>query len=111
MEVYLKLNVGGTYVDYTDYVDISSLKRNISLNAQNDPQRSQTGDIEVYGSAYSFVKTKTIYTSPDVHIKHLAKPVSYIIPNSLSCFLLMVGLSFTVLIISSIISASEITPR
>lgn len=60
MEVYLKLNVGGTYVDYTDYVDISSLKRNISLNAQNDPQRSQTGDIEVYGSAYSFVKTNLI---------------------------------------------------
>ena len=54
---------------------------------------------------------KTIFTSPDVHRKHLAKPVSYMIPNSLSCFLLMVGLSFTVLIICFIISASEIAPR
>ena len=87
-----------------------SVKRTPAIYSKNDWEFWQKNR-KRRSLYYSFVKTKTIFTSPDVHIKHLAKPVSYMIPNSLSCFLLMVGLSFTVLIICFIISASEIAPR
>lgn len=63
MIVELKVNLGGTYTDYTEWVDITSLKRNISLDAQNDPQRAQTGEIEVYGNAYQLIYTKLVNSS------------------------------------------------
>jgi hypothetical protein len=59
MTVELSLNLG-SYVDYTEWVDVRNLKRNISLNGQNDPQKSQTGDIEFFGSAYTFIYTNLI---------------------------------------------------
>jgi len=59
MTVELSLNLG-TYVDYTEWVDVRNLKRNISLNGDNDPQKSQTGDIEFFGSAYTFIYTNLI---------------------------------------------------
>lgn len=65
MIVELSLNLGA-YVDYSDSVDVTALKRNISLNGENDPQRSQTGDVELYGSAYTFIYTNLI-SSPDMY--------------------------------------------
>lgn len=60
MKVELSLNNISTFSDYTDWVDVTSLKRNISVNASNDPQRSQIGDIEVFGDAYQVVYNNLI---------------------------------------------------
>lgn len=59
MQVLLSLNLA-PYVDYTDSVDVTSLKRNISLNGDNDPQRGQTGEIEMFGAAYTLVYNNLI---------------------------------------------------
>lgn len=59
MQVELSLNLG-PYVDYSSSVDVDSLKRNVSLNGENDPQRSQTGEIEVFGAAYTLVYNNLI---------------------------------------------------
>lgn len=66
MIVELKVNLGGTYSDYTNWVDITSLKRNISLDAGNDPTRSQTGDIEVFGDAYQLLYSNLV-NSPNLY--------------------------------------------
>lgn len=57
MVVQMRLNCTGAWVDYTDSVDVTSMKLNKSLNADNDPQKNQLADIEVYGTSYNFIKT------------------------------------------------------
>lgn len=59
MTVSLSLNLG-PYVDYTDSVSLKNLKRVYSLDAANDPQKIQTGDIEVTGAAYNLIYTNLI---------------------------------------------------
>lgn len=60
MQVGFSLNCSGTFTDYTDFVDVTSLKMTKSLDEQNDPQKSITSDIECYGDAYTFIKTNLI---------------------------------------------------
>lgn len=66
MTVELKLNLSGAYADYTEWVDITGLKRNISLDANNDPQRTLTGEIEVFGQAYTLVYMNLV-DSPNLY--------------------------------------------
>lgn len=60
MVVQMRLNCTGAWVDYSDSVDVTSMKLNKSLNADNDPQKNQLADIEVYGTSYNFIKTNLI---------------------------------------------------
>lgn len=60
MVVQMRLNCTGAWVDYSDSVDVTSMKLNKSLNADNDPQKNQVADIEVYGTSYNFIKTNLI---------------------------------------------------
>lgn len=60
MKVELQLNCTGGWVDYTNSVNINKLVRELSLNAENDPIKEQTGSIEVYGDAYQFISTYLI---------------------------------------------------
>ena len=64
MKVEFQLNwdgvTAGGWTDYSDYVDITAFKKNISLNAENDPQKNVSAEIEVFGSGYVELKTNLI---------------------------------------------------
>ena len=47
-------------MDYTKWVNITRLIRELSLNSDNDPQKEQTGTIELFGDAYTFVEANLI---------------------------------------------------
>ena len=52
-----------TWVDYTDWVDMTVFKRNKSLDANNDPQKSASAELEAFGDAYTELKTNLIDSS------------------------------------------------
>jgi hypothetical protein len=60
MVVSMRLNCTGAWTDYSDSVDVTAMKLNKSLNGENDPQKNQVAEIEVYASAYNFIKTNLI---------------------------------------------------
>jgi hypothetical protein len=60
MTIELQLNCTGGWVDYTKWVNITRLIRELSLNSDNDPQKEQTGTIELFGDAYTFVEANLI---------------------------------------------------
>lgn len=60
MIVELQLNCTGGWVDYSKWVNITRLIRELSLNSDNDPQKEQTGTIELFGDAYTFVEANLI---------------------------------------------------
>jgi hypothetical protein len=60
MTIELQLNCTGGWVDYTKWVNITRLIRELSLNTDNDPQKEQTGTIELFGDAYTFVEANLI---------------------------------------------------
>lgn len=64
MKVEFTLNWDGTvtptYTDYSDYVDLTSFKRNKSLSESFDPIKSISAEIEVYGQAYTDIKFNLI---------------------------------------------------
>lgn len=60
MIVELQLNCTGGWVDYSKWVNITRLIRELSLNTDNDPQKEQTGTIELFGDAYTFVEANLI---------------------------------------------------
>lgn len=60
MVVEMRLNCIGAWTDYSDSVDVTIMKISKSLNGENDPQKNQVANIEVYGSAYTFIQTNLI---------------------------------------------------
>ena len=60
MVVSMRLNCTGAWTDYSDSVDVTAMKLNKSLNGENDPQKNQVAEIEVYASAYNFIRTNLI---------------------------------------------------
>jgi hypothetical protein len=56
----MRLNCTGAWTDYSDSVDVTAMKLNKSLNGENDPQKNQVAEIEVYASAYNFIRTNLI---------------------------------------------------
>lgn len=60
MKIEFQLNCTGGWVDYTKWVNITRLIREISLNTDNDPQKEQTGSIQVFGDAYAFFEANLI---------------------------------------------------
>ena len=66
MTIELSLAAAGPWTDYSDYAELNDLKREISLNGDNDPQRPVTSDIELYGLGYQFVSTNLI-NSPTLY--------------------------------------------
>lgn len=64
MKVEFTLNWDGvsvpTYTDYSEYVDLSNFKRNKSLSESNDPIKSISAEIEIFGLAYTAVKYNLI---------------------------------------------------
>lgn len=66
MKVEFSLNCSGTFTDYSDSVDVSRLLVNKQLDASNDPIKSQTGSIEIFGDAYTFF-FDNIINSPNIY--------------------------------------------
>lgn len=64
MTVELQLNwdgaTAGGWTDYTTSVDLSSFTRERSLNADNDPQKTVSAEIEFFGASYLVVKANLI---------------------------------------------------
>lgn len=60
MIIEFSLNCTGTWVDYTDNVDLNELKVMKNLSAENNPQKNSTGTLLVDGPAYTFIKTNLI---------------------------------------------------
>ena len=60
MKVELQLNCTGGWVDYSKWVNITRLTRELSLNENDDPQKEQTGTIELYGDAYTYIQANLI---------------------------------------------------
>lgn len=60
MKIELQLNCTGGWVDYTKWVNITKLTRELSLDENDDPQKEQTGTIELFGDAYTFVANNLI---------------------------------------------------
>lgn len=60
MRIELDLNESGTYTDYSDYIDLTTFSRSISLNGEKDPQKIVSSEIEAYGRAYVDIKTNLI---------------------------------------------------
>ena len=64
MIVQFVLNWDGTgsptWLDYSDYVDLTDFKRTKSLNAEFDPEKSVSAEIEAFGDAYVEIKTNLI---------------------------------------------------
>ena len=66
MKVEFSLNCSGTFTDYSEWVDVSRLALDKQLDANNDPIKSQSGAIEIYGDAYNFFYTNII-SSPNIY--------------------------------------------
>lgn len=60
MKVEFNLNCSGSWVDFSNFVDVSNLKLTKNLDAQNDPQKNIVGDIESFGDAYTFIYNNLI---------------------------------------------------
>lgn len=60
MIIELQLNCTGGWMDYSKWVNITRLVRESSLTTDNDPQKVQTGTIELFGDAYTFVEANLI---------------------------------------------------
>lgn len=64
MRVEFQLNWDGAtpggWTDYTDFVEVTAFKKTISLNADNDPQKSVTAEIEAFADAYLELKANLI---------------------------------------------------
>lgn len=55
MTVLFQFNCTGGWIDYSDGVDLTKLTRELSLDVDNDPQKSITGTISLSGGAYTDV--------------------------------------------------------
>lgn len=66
MKVEFSLNCSGVFTDYSDSVDVSRLLVNKQLDASNDPIKTQTGSIEIFGEAYTFF-FDNIINSPNIY--------------------------------------------
>lgn len=64
MRVEFQLNWDGVTpwsgTDYTDFVDVTNFKKTISLNGENDPQKTVSAEIEVFSTAYTALKANLI---------------------------------------------------
>ena len=64
MKVEFTLNWDGTgsptYIDYSEFVNLTGFKRNKALSESFDPIKSISAEIEVYGEAYTTIKFNLI---------------------------------------------------
>ena len=67
MTVQFVLNWDGlgspTWVDYTAFVDVTTFRRNKSLDEENNPRKSVSSEIEAYGDAFKAIKANLIDSS------------------------------------------------
>ena len=81
MIVEMQLNCTGGWTDYSDEVDVSSLKLSKSLDSNKDPQKNQSSTIEVFGSAYTFVMTN-LYTGSNRYSNSICVRITDVLCSS-----------------------------
>lgn len=60
-KVELSLNCNDmTWVDYSDFSDVTKMRRFKELDSENNPSRRSASNVTFYGSAYVFIKTNLI---------------------------------------------------
>lgn len=75
MKVELCVNCDNVWVDYTAFTTLDNFKVFVNLDAEDNPQKNSTSEIELFGSAYQLF-ADNIINSPNIYSNYICAKIT-----------------------------------